>query len=202
MKTKRILSMLLCALLLVPTFMTGCAETEQDTETTQTAGSPETENTVSTEQTTTEGSSSSSSDALIKIEDDYDWTAGVVKKDYNGYEYTILNGCTASWYAYTSISPEETTGEPVNDAFVERENRTEDFLNISIVELHDGDSMNILKNAVKAGTNDFDYGNVTLMNCYAVAMEGNVFDLNTISADAGVDFSNVWWIRTHVTALR
>lgn len=194
-KSARLLSVLLCAALLAPTALTGCSENTQNNDSTNNTQTTENDTPVAKIQEDTGDSSttSSSSDALIAIEDDYDWTAGVTKKDYNGYEFTILNGCTASWYAYTSISPEETTGEPVNDAFVERELRTEEFLNISIVENNDSDSMNILKNSVKAGTHDFDYGNVTLMNCYAVAMEGNVFDLNTLTADAGVDFSNVWW---------
>lgn len=193
-KSTRLLSLLLSALMLSPAFLTGCSESETNTDKQQTP-TANTENVTDNSATSgTENKTSTPDDgSLVAIEDDYDWTAGVTKKNYDGYEFTILNGCTASWYAYTSISPEETTGEPVNDAFVERELRTEEFLNISITEINDSDSMNILKNAVKAGTNDFDYGNVTLMNCYAVAMEGNVFDLNTLTADAGVDFSNVWW---------
>ena len=190
MKSKKLLSVLLCAIMLASAVLTGCSESSTNADETTASAAPEAETAAEGAEASAEASGES---GLIAIEKDYDWTAGVQKKDYNGYEYTILNGCTASWYAYTSISPEETTGEPVNDAFIERENRTEEFLNISIVENNDGDSLNILKNAVKAGSNDFDYGNVTLMNCYAVAMEGNVFDLNTIAADAGVDFANVWW---------
>ncbi len=192
MNSKRLLSALLCAIMLASAVLTGCSESGANAdETTPAAPDASTETVAEGGDAAAEGSGEG--EGLIAIEKDYDWTAGVTKKDYEGYEYTILNGCTASWYSYNSISPEETTGEPVNDAFIERENRTEEFLNISIVELHDGDSMNILKNAVKSGSNDFDYGNVTLMNCYAVAMEGNVFDLNTIAPDAGVDLSNVWW---------
>ena len=193
MKSKRLLSMLLCAIMLASAALTGCSESGANADETTPVTTPDAaaENVAEDGSASAEGSAGG--DGLIAIEADYDWTAGVQKKDYEGYEYTILNGCTASWYSYNSISPEETTGEPVNDAFIERENRTEEFLNISIKELHDGDSLNILKNAVKSGSNDFDYGNVTLMNCYAVAMEGNVFDLNTIAPDAGVDLSNVWW---------
>ncbi len=191
MKSKRLLSMLLCAVLLASTVLTGCSESETNADETTPSAAPEAETVPEGGDAAAEGTENS--DALIAIEDDYDWTAGVTQKDYEGYEYTILNGCTATWYSYTIISPEETTGEPVNDAFIERENRTEEFLNIKIVENNDGDSLNVLKNAVKAGTNDFDYGLVTLMNSFAVAMEDNIFDLNSIAADAGVDFTNIWW---------
>ncbi len=188
--SKRLLAMLLCVVMLASTALTGCSEggsTAQETTaptTTETTAPEAGDTTVTAEGTTT-------SDGLIAIEEDYDWTAGVEKKDYEGYEYTILNGCTASWYSYTIICPEESTGEPVNDAFVERNNRTNEFLNIKIQENNDGDSLNILKNAVKAGTNDFDYALVTLMNAFAVALEGSIFDLNTIPGN--VDFTNVWW---------
>lgn len=189
--SKRLLAMLLCAVMTASTTLTGCSEggttTEETTAPTAETAAPEAgDAAVETAEGTT-----SKDGSLIAIEENYDWTAGVEKKDYDGYEYTILNGCTASWYSYTIICPEETTGEPVNDAFVERNNRTNEFLNIKIKENNDGDSLNVLKNAVKAGTNDFDYALVTLMNSFAVALEGSIYDLNTI--DAGVDFANVWW---------
>ena len=132
-----------------------------------------------------------SSDALIEVEADYDWKAGVKQKDYGGYEFTILNGCTASWYSYTRVTTEETTGEPVNDAIYERTQRTNEFLNVNVVENNVSDSTNDLKKAVKSGTNDFDVAECTLMNSFAIAMEGNVYDLNTLGDR--LDLSNVWW---------
>lgn len=198
--SKRLLAMLLCAVMLASASLTGCSEsgTNADETVSASADSAETAASSETDTAASEGTSAGS-DALIAIEDDYDWTAGVEKKDYEGYDYTILNGCTASWYSYTIISPEETNGEPVNDAFIERENRTEEFLNINILENNDGDSLNILKNSVKAGSNDFDYALVTLMNSFAVAMEGTVLDLNAI--EGNVNFSNVWWDQNAIDSL-
>ena len=131
------------------------------------------------------------SDALIVVEEDYDWSAGVKKNDYGGYRFTILNGCTASWYSYTLVTTEETTGEPVNDAIYERTQRANEFLNVDVTENNVSDSTNDLKKAVKAGTNDFDVALCTLMNSFAIAMENNIHDLNTLSAD--LDLTNVWW---------
>jgi len=136
-------------------------------------------------------SGSSSSDALIVVEEDYDWSAGVKKNDYEGYTFTILNGCTASWYSYTLVTTEETTGEPVNDAIFERTQRTNEFLNVNVIENNVSDSTADLKQAVKAGMCDFDVALCTLMNSYAIAMENSIYDLNTLSGD--LDLSNVWW---------
>jgi len=138
-----------------------------------------------------EAGADSNSDALIAMEADYDWKAGVKKEDYGGYEFTILNGCTASWYSYTLVTTEETTGEPVNDAIYERTQRANEFLNVNVVENNVSDSVANLKKAVKSGTNDFDVALCTLMNSYAIAMENSIYDLNTLSDE--LDLSNVWW---------
>lgn len=196
---KRLTALLLCAMTVMPAAMTACSDSGSNGDKNNAETLPMTD-----EQNPVDSSSDSASSnqtgtgALAEIEADYDWKSGVTQKDYDGHEFVILNGCTASWYSYTSIAPEETSGEPVKDAFVERNLRTSDYLNITIKENNDGDSMNILKNAVKAGTNDFDMALVTLMNSYAVAMENNIFDLNTLES---ADFSKVWWDQNAVNDL-
>ena len=189
MKT-RLLSLLLCLCLTASCFL-GCSEKAAETP----SGVDETEAADAAGVPGGEGeadpSSAGTSDALIAVEADYDWKAGVSQNDYGGYEFTILNGCTASWYSYTLVTTEETTGEPVNDAIYERTQRANEFLNIKVGESNVSDSVASLKTSVKAGTNDFDVATVTLMNAYAVAMENNVHDLNTLSDQ--LDLTNVWW---------
>jgi len=176
---KKILCMLLCASMLVPAV--GCSDGGAD----ETTDNPSNTDTAPAETEPTQNGD------IANVSEDYKWQDGVEQKSYGGYSYTILNGCTASWYSYTLIAPEETTGEPVNDAFYERNMRANEFLDIKIVENNNGDSVNLLKNEVKSDTNDFDVALCTLMNCYALAMENNVLDLNTISPD--INLSNKWW---------
>lgn len=183
-RMNRLAALLLAALLLL---LSACSEKAAESP-----DAPAEEGTAAPAVTEpAEGGSGSSSDALIAVEEDYDWSAGVKKDDYEGYTFTILNGCTASWYSYTLVTTEETTGEPVNDAIFERTQRTNEFLNVNVVENNVSDSTNDLKKAVKAGTSDFDVALCTLMNCYSIAMENNIYDLNTLSAD--LDLSTVWW---------
>ena len=184
-RTRRLTCLMLSLLLLSGGALSSCSQpTGESAETADEAPSPAVE-----EASAPAGDPSSS--ALIEVEEDYDWTAGVKAADYGGYAFTFLNGCTASWYSYTNVMVEETTGEPVNDAKYERAQRTNEFLNITLGELISSDSTAELKKAVKAGSTDFDAALCTLMNSYGIAMEGNIYDLNTLGDD--LDLSNVWW---------
>lgn len=151
----------------------------------------------STNETTADTSVTQTEDTT-PVETEFNWKNGLDVQDYGGYTFTILNGCTASWFSYTLIVPEESTGEPVNDAFYERNMRVNELYNVEIQENNVSDSMADLRNAVKAGSNDFDMALVTLMNSYAVAMENNIYDLNTIDT---FDFSHVWWDQNAVEDL-
>lgn len=174
---KRFILLALCAALLVST--ASCSNNGDTTETTANIDATQTADTT-------------------PAETEFNWKNGLDVQDYGGYTFTLLNGCTASWFSYTLIVPEESTGEPVNDAFYERNMRVNELYNIEIQENNVSDSLSDLRNGVKAGTNDFDVALVTLMNSYAVAMENNIYDLNTIDT---FDFSHVWWDQNAVDDL-
>ncbi len=174
--SKKFLLLSLCLALLLTGV--GCSSTEAET-------------------TTAETTATEALDAT-PAETEFNWKNGVNVNDYGGYTFTLLNGCTASWYSYTLIVPEESTGEPVNDAFYERNMRVNELLNVEITENNVSDSITELRNGVKAGTDDFDVALCTLMDCYAVSMENNVYDLNTVD---GFDFSHVWWDQNAVDDL-
>ena len=188
-----LLSLILAALMCIAP-LTGCSE--------KAAENPESVPAAETPVSSgggdqTQSGDAAPSDALIEVEADYDWTAGVTKNDYGGYTFTILNGCTASWYSYTLVTTEETTGEPVNDAIYERTQRTNELLNISVTENNVSDSTADLKRSVKAGGGDFDVALCTLMNSFGIATEGNIHDLNTLD----LDLTNRWWDQNAVSDL-
>ncbi len=102
--------------------------------------------------TETTAAETTANDALdtTPAETEFSWKNGVNVNDYGGYTFTLLNGCTASWYSYTLIVPEESTGEPVNDAFYERNMRVNELLNVEITENNVSDSITELRNGVKS----------------------------------------------------
>ena len=183
---KRILAALLAGLMLVSS-LASCSEKAAE-ETQSTAA--DTEASPAGVETSADTTPAETSDGLIGVELAYDWKEGVEQNNYDGYTFTILNGCTASWYSYTNIMVEETTGEPVNDGIYERTQRVNEYLNVNIAEHQVSDSAAELRNTVKGGTDDFGVALCTLMGDFAIAQEGNVYDLNTIE---GLHLDGAWW---------
>lgn len=184
---KRILAALLAGLMLVSS-LASCSE--QAAEETKGTGTTDTEASPAGADTSADTAPAETSDGLIGIDVAYNWKDGVVQNNYDGYTFTILNGCTATWYSYTNILVEETTGEPVNDAIYERTQRANEFLNITVAEHQVSDSAAELRNSVKGGTDDFGVALCTLMGDFAIAQEGNVYDLNTLE---GLQLDKAWW---------
>lgn len=187
MTKKRILAAILAAVMLASSLASCSEKAAEETQ----AAANETEASpagVDTSADTTD--SAETSDGLIGIDLGYKWKDGVEQNNWNGYTFTILNGCTASWYSYTNIMVEETTGEPVNDGIYERTQRVNEYLNVNIAEHQVSDSAAELRNAVKGGTDDFGVALCTLMGDFAIAQEGNVYDLNTLEA---LHLDGAWW---------
>lgn len=198
-KNTRLVSMLLAILMLASgTVFAGCSEggNEETKPTTKDTSSE----TVSSGETTADSETEvETTDGLIGLEVGYDWQAGVTKKDYGGADYTILNGNTASWYSYLTITSEEMTGEAVNDAIYTRTLRTNEFLNVNIVESQQGGSQDVLRKAVTSGVKDYDLALCTLMNCYALSIEGNVLELN--SQVPNLNMTGSWWDQNSINDL-
>lgn len=185
---KRILAALLAALMLASS-LASCsekaAEETQDTTAADTEASP-----AGVEESAADTEAAETSDGLIGVDLSYNWKEGVDQNNYDGYTFTILNGCTATWYSYLNVIVEETTGEPVNDGIYERTQRVNEYLNVNIAEHQVSDSAAELRNSVKGGTDDFGVALCTLMGDFAIAQEGNVYDLNTLE---GLHLDGVWW---------
>ncbi|MBQ2725257.1 MAG: hypothetical protein IJF78_06105 [Clostridia bacterium] len=183
---KRILAALLAGLMLVSS-LASCSEKAAE-ETQSTAA--DTEASPAGVETTEDTVPAETSDGLIGVDLSYNWKEGVDQNDYQGYTFTILNGCTATWYSYLNVTVEETTGEPVNDGIYERTQRVNEYLNVNIAEHQVSDSAAELRNSVKGGTDDFGVALCTLMGDFAIAQEGNVYDLNTLE---GLHLDQAWW---------
>ena len=107
-----------------------------------TESSTETESVSETSDETKIEAPAETTDGLIGIEVGYDWQAGVKKADYDGHVFNIMNGNIQDWYAYLNVTAEETTGEPVNDAVYERIQRTNEYLNVNVIETIESDASN------------------------------------------------------------
>ncbi len=196
MKHTKKLALLLVGIILSQSIaLSGCSDSvDSDTE-----SSTETESVSETSDETKIEAPAETKDGLIGIEVGYDWQAGVKKADYDGHVFNIMNGNIQDWYAYLNVTAEETTGEPVNDAVYERIQRTNEYLNVNVIETIESDASNALRAQVKAGLDDYDVTLQELMHCYTLAIEGNALELK--SEVPGLDMSGVWWDQNSINDL-
>ena len=196
MKHTKKLALLLAGIILSQSIaLSGCSDSvDSDTE-----SSTETESVSETSDETKIEAPAETTDGLIGIEVGYDWQACVKKADYDGHVFNIMNGNIQDWYAYLNVTAEETTGEPVNDAVYERIQRTNEYLNVNVIETIESDASNALRAQVKAGLDDYDVTLQELMHCYTLAIEGNALELK--SEVPGLDMSGVWWDQNSINDL-
>ena len=194
MKHTKKLALLLAGIILSQSIaLSGCSDSvDSDTK-----SSTETESVSETSDETKIEAPAETTDGLIGIEVGYDWQAGVKKADYDGHVFNIMNGNIQDWYAYLDVTAEETTGEPVNDAVYERIQRTNEYLNVNVIETIESDASNALRAQVKAGLDEYDVTLQELMHCYTLAIEGNALELK--SEVPGLDMSGAWWDQNSIS---
>jgi len=127
--------------------------------------------------------------------------------DYGGYKFRILGydgGVTNSWHflSLCEVVVEEENGEPINDAFYKRNKEVEALYNVEITLVptqRGGNDVTAYKNAVLAGSDDFDAAFITgssSVNALNQAnMAYNLFDIPSL------DLSKSWWDQNAIKGL-
>ena len=101
------------------------------------------------------------------------------KADFNGATFIICSPMDeASDFGDCYIDNEEMTGEPINDAVIKRNNLVEEKYNIDIIQRDEGTSY--ASQASKSGTVDFDLVYDWGIRLVPTAMEGVYYPLNNI----------------------
>ena len=172
---KRILSLLLAALML--TQFTACSEktTGEDT-----SGGEDT-SAVPGEETSESESETNEYDALM---------ADVPTGNYDGYQFMMLNN--ESNFAYTQMDADEQTGEPIHDAIYNRNQAVANRLNIKIDENMVGyaDVTTTMTNCIASEDDTYScfWNEAYLIAPFAIG--GQLLNINDISA---IDLEKPWW---------
>lgn len=173
---KRMLALLLTALLLSSAFVS-CGETEVQEEETKgadtvaTTAEPETE----------------------EIRYAADIPAGT---DYNGETFTVLAFPleTLVW-GDVDWNAEELTGEVVNDAVYNRTTTTESKLNVAIEVVHMDSygNANMLQKSVNAQDNAYQLATNSLQTTLTMGQNGLLAELNDYAAQGTLALTSPWW---------
>ena len=107
---------------------------------------------------------------------------------FNIYQHYVHNGC------HLDFTAEEITGEPINDADMERRTIVEDKCDVTIVPIQVDETAwkghSTMEIAVRAGTNDYDLAGISAYSAATSLLAGLLTDLNTID---NLDMTKSWW---------
>ncbi|MBQ2707598.1 MAG: hypothetical protein IJF67_04980 [Clostridia bacterium] len=121
--------------------------------------------------------------------------------NYNGAEFVILDQDSTSntnWIClkYHTISAEEETGEPINDAQYQSLRKTEEELNVKINCFMPGSRLQTVRNSVLAQDDEYDLVTTTAAGTLA-SEPGLVVDLASIDT---LNLAASWWQQNAVEA--
>ena len=172
--SKKLLSLLLAALMTAPAFLS-CSDSGTNEENAETAASAP--SAVSEENAATEETEPS-------IYDD------VPTGDFDGHEFRMLN--VVSNYAYVLLTAEELMGETINDAVFNRNALVGDNLNVSFSEniVGWGDIAGAITNMVAADDYAYDIVFDEVQNSIKYPSNGQVLNLYDLPE---LNFEKPWW---------
>ncbi len=174
---KRILALLLAALMLFPALVS-CSEKSADPQSNDPASEQTTVAPAAAEEEEDE-SQLSSLELRQRIPDN------LPANNFNGRDFTV---CTEERKFYEIFS-EELTGEATNDAVYDRNIRIEDRFNVKIGTLANGNPENQVITTVTSGTHDFDIVGFVNYKTYTPVTSGVLYNWLDIPL---VDLSQPW----------
>ena len=176
---KRVLTAILCALLL----LTGCGGSTAQTAKNDTAQSEQ-----------------SGDDTVAKAETETEFLSVLPPKDWEGYEFRILTtDVMVNETMYHEVYSEGVNGEVVNDAVYARNMAVEEKYKIKITGSFSGlRDFSLFEKAAKAGDDAFD---VVLPDQQSAMQYAGRGYLTELSAIPSLDFTRPYWLQNSVTEL-
>jgi hypothetical protein len=128
---------------------------------------------------------------------DYD----LPEQNFNGYNFRILSRSETAnlhWWNH-DISAEEITGDPINDAIFDRNQKVEERYNITIKNIPDNGVGAKASKSIKAGSDDYDLIVIGLRDGQENLMTaGYLMDFHNIP---NIDLTKPWWDQKAVEQL-
>ncbi len=185
--SKRLLSMILAALMLCGT-MLSCSD----------KGSNET--TPADTNTPAQGSETAPEGGESETEAEPTEKLDIPFTDYNGYTFTALTADNQT-YNHRELTVEDLTGEGINDAFFNRNLAVEELLKVKInaVVNPSGGNATAFKNSVTASDGAYDCAFMNFTDAGSMASGGYALDINSVP---NIDLSKSWWSQDSVNQLK
>jgi len=134
------------------------------------------------------------SETMTEIETEPD--ISLPEADYNGEEFTFLNGNVS--YTYASVVASEQTGETMNDAIYQRNSAVEERYNIMIHEVITNDPQADYKKSVTTGDNSFEIALLRMEWAFPAVLENSVLSWDNIPH---LQLDQDWWVQGSIESM-
>lgn len=123
-------------------------------------------------------------------------------RDYENYTFTILGhfyeAGSVAWNVQ-DIAVEELTGERINDAVYERNNRITERFGVTIAKNLVSDPVSEAKKLITSGDGSFDLVQTHVQNQASMAVQGYLANMNDLPY---VNFEKAWWDSSTMEGVR
>lgn len=118
--------------------------------------------------------------------------------NYEGAEFTLLNGNMSEWMMIYTVTAAEETGDSLNDAIFQRNRAVEEQFNLKLVEINDTNAHTLAKKAVAAGDSNYDILLTVKANALDMVLQNYLIDYAEIPH---IDTTAPWWVEGSMTSM-
>ncbi|MCR4906998.1 MAG: hypothetical protein K6A33_13085 [Clostridiales bacterium] len=161
---KKLLSLLLAVLLILPAFLTGCSESKENSDAKSNTETPSSDPTAVTDEP--EETEFTRANVKDDLPDDL---------DFGGQELMFLARSKA-WFE-GEMYVEELNGETLNDAVYNRDSKVEERLNVTVNYSLQDDTNALINKNVTAGADEFAFHIGSAVDTVQYGVKGNYYNL-------------------------
>ena len=118
--------------------------------------------------------------------------------DFEGYEFTFLNGNVFSWFTVSSVTTDEQNGETMNDAIYERNRKVEERYNITLSEIPSSNAQADYLKSVQVGDDAFDVALLRMEWALPVVLQNAAVNWNNIPY---LELDREWWVQGSLSSM-
>ena len=114
------------------------------------------------------------------------------ERNFEGYNFNILNGNVYSWFTVSNVTSEEENGDTMNDAIYRRNRKVEELFNVKldVREAAIDDLAGLVRTSVMAGDQSYDAAYIKGDHLNGIITDGCVLDLANVD---GLNLDKPWW---------
>lgn len=120
------------------------------------------------------------------------------ERNFEGYNFNILNGNVYSWFTVSNVTSEEENGDTMNDAIYRRNRKVEERYNITITETPSSNAQSDYLKSIQAGDNSFDIALLRMEWALPVVLQSAAVNWADIPH---LELDREWWVQGSLTSM-